>query len=120
MNMNIDYEAKLLELKTIPEQDGKTDICKVVAWEIKFFDTTYSDEVCSLAQVDTKLDTDTLSDSFVEFSDLTQQRVLQMVLDHHGGNAFLDELLPYHEANLLKQFNEVGPDVIDITELPEN
>ena len=58
--MHIDYAATLVALKTIPEQDGKTDICKVVQWEINFFETTYPEQVWSVAGVETVLDTDAL------------------------------------------------------------
>ena len=90
--MHIDYAATLIALKTIPEQGGKTNICKVVQWEINFFDTTYPQQVWSVASVETILNTDTLSDSFIEFNSLTQQQILQMALDYHGGDSFLDSL----------------------------
>lgn len=102
--MHIDYSATLISLKTIPEQDGKQDICKQVVWEIKFFETTYPDQVWSVASIDTILDTDTLSDSFVEFADLTQQKILQMALDHQGGDSFLDQLMEIHEPYLLSKY----------------
>ncbi len=117
--MHIDYAATLVALKTIPEQDGKTDICKLVQWEINFFETTYPDQVWSVASVETILDTDTLSDSFVEFSDLTQQQILQMALDHQGGDSFLDSLMPYHEEELQKKFDLKDIEEKDITEIQE-
>lgn len=116
--MNIDYIATLAALKTIPEQDGKTNICKWVRWEINFFETTYPDQVWSVAGLETILDTESLSDSFVDFSDLTQQQILQMALDQQGGDAFIDEFLrPHHEAELgvkmsLKDVEE--KDIIEI------
>ena len=119
MTMNIDYEATLVALKTLPEQESKTDICKVVRWEINFFDTTYPEQVWSVAGVETILDTDDLSDSFVEFSDLTQQQILQMALDHHGGNKFLDELLPHHEEELLRKMALRDVEEKDVTEIQE-
>ena len=117
--MNIDYAATLIALRTIPEQDGKTDVCKHLQWEINFFDTTYPTEVWSVAAVETVLDTDDLPNSFVEFSDLTQQQILQMALDHHGGNAFLDELLPHHEEHLLKRFALMDLEDKDVAEIQE-
>lgn len=120
MTMNIDYAATLVALRTIPEQDGKTDVCKYLQWEINFFDTTYPTEVWSVAAVETILDTDTLPDSFVEFSDLTQQQILQMALDHHGGNKFLDELLPHHEGVLLQKFMLKDVEDKDVAEIQEH
>ena len=119
MTMNIDYAATLVALRTIPEQDGKTDVCKHLQWEINFFDTTYPTEVWSVAGVETVLDTDDLPDSFVEFSDLTQQQILQMALDHHGGDKFLDELLTHHEEYLLKRFSLMDTEDRDVTEIQE-
>lgn len=119
MTMNIDYAATLVALRTIPEQDGKTDVCKHLQWEINFFDTTYPTEVWSVAGVETILDTDALPDSFVEFSDLTQQQILQMALDHHGGDKFLDELLTHHEEYLLKRFSLMDTEDRDVTEIQE-
>jgi len=117
--MNIDYQATLIDLKTIPEQDGHTDICKEVRWEINFFDTTYPDDVWSVAAVETVLDTDELPTSFISYSDLTQQQILQWALDHHGGNEFLGKLLEHHEDHLLRKFNSVGLEDKDISEIQE-
>ena len=36
--MNIEYEAKILELYTIPEQDGRENVVKKVLWQVEFFD----------------------------------------------------------------------------------
>lgn len=118
--MNIDYAATLVTLKTIPEQDGKTDICKVVRWEINFFDTTYPEQVWSVAGLETILDTDSLPDSFVEFGDLTQQQILQMALDQQGGDEFIDEFLrPHHEAELEVKMALKDVEEKDVTEIPE-
>ncbi|MBT8449408.1 MAG: hypothetical protein KJO69_06940 [Gammaproteobacteria bacterium] len=117
--MNIDYAATLLTLKTIPEQDGKTDICKAVAWQIKFFDTTYPDSVLSIAEIETVLNTDTLPENFVEYSQLTHQQILQWTLDHEGGTDFLSELMRYHEGELLRQFDQAGLEIKDIEGIAE-
>lgn len=120
MTMNIDYAATLIGLKTIPEQSGKTDICKAVNWEINFFDTTYPEKVWSVAGVETLLDTETIPADFVEFADLTQQQILQWCLDHHGGNSFLDELLTYHESELLKKYQLRDMEDKDISAIQES
>lgn len=117
--MHIDYAATLVALKTIPEQDGKADICKVIRWEINFFETTYPEQVWSVAGVETVLDTDALSDSFVPFSDLTQQQILQMALDHQGGDSFLDSLMPYHEEELQKKMALKDVEEKDVSEIQE-
>ena len=118
--MNIDYAATLIALKTISEQDEKTDICKVVTWEINFFDTNYPDQVWSVAGLETILDTDSLPDSFVEFGDLTQQQILQMAFDQQGGDEFIDEhLRPYHEAELAVKMALKDVEEKDVTEIPE-
>jgi len=117
--MHIDYAATLVALKTIPEQDGKTDICKVVRWEINFFETTYPEQVWSVAGVETVLNTDALPDSFVAFSDLTQQQILQMALDHQGGDSFLSELMTYHEEELQNKMALKDVEEKDVSEIQE-
>jgi hypothetical protein len=117
--MHIDYAATLIALKTLPEQDGKTDICKLVRWEINFFDTTYPQQVWSVAGVETILNTDTLSDSFVEFANLTQQQILQMALDQEGGDSFLDSLMPFHEQELLRKMALKDVEEKDVSEIQE-
>lgn len=42
-----------------------------------------------------------------------------MALDHQGGDSFLDELLPYHEAELQKKFDLKDIEEKDITEIQE-
>jgi len=117
--MHIDYAATLVALKTIPEQDGKTDVCKVVQWEVNFFDTTYPEQVWSVAGVETVLNTETLPNMFVEYSDLTQQQILQMALDHQGGDAFLSELMAYHEDELQVKMSLKDLQGKDVTVIPE-
>lgn len=116
--MNIDYAATLVALKTFPEQDGKTDICKWVRWEINFFETTYPDQAWSVAILETILDTDSLSDSFVEFGDLTQQQILQMAFDQQGGDEFIDEFLrPHHEAEITVKMALKDVEEKDVTKI---
>ena len=117
--MHIDYAATLVALKTLPEQNGKTDICKVVRWEINFFDTTYPEQVWSVAGVETVLNTDTLSNSFIEFDNLTQQQIVQMALDHEGGSSFLDSLMPFHEEELQKKMALKDVEEKDVSEIQE-
>tara|TARA_R110001632_G_scaffold57405_5_gene140268 strand:- start:2741 stop:3097 length:357 start_codon:yes stop_codon:yes gene_type:complete len=102
--MNIDYEAKLLELYTIPEQDGETNIVKKVTWKVEFFDTDFRHTVNSHAEIVTRLNTDTLASDFVSYESLTHEVVLQLCLDHEGGSAFLEHLEGVHESNLALQY----------------
>ena len=69
--------------------------------------------------METVLDTDELPTSFISYSDLTQQQILQWALDHHGGNEFLGKLLEHHEDHLLRKFNSVGLEDKDISEIQE-
>lgn len=117
--MHIDYAATLISLKTIPSQDGKTDICKHVIWEVQFFETTYPDTVWSIASIETVLDTDTLSSGFIEFSNLTHQQIVQWALDKQGGDPFLTELLEGHKDYLQHQYDFKDLESKDISTLAE-
>tara|TARA_B110000902_G_scaffold248912_1_gene306551 strand:- start:508 stop:864 length:357 start_codon:yes stop_codon:yes gene_type:complete len=102
--MNIDYEAKILEICTIPEQDGQTNIVKKVTWQVKFFDPDFRRAVNSTAEIVTRLNTDTLASDFVSYESLTHEVVLQLCLDHEGGSAFLENLESHHESSLALQY----------------
>jgi len=104
--MNIDYEAKILEICTIPEQGGQTNIVKKVTWQVMFFDTDFRRAVNSTAQIVTRLNTDTLNADFVSYDVLTQVAVLQLCLDHEGGSAFLESLESHHESSLAVQYGD--------------
>ncbi|MDC1437136.1 hypothetical protein N8303_07845 [Gammaproteobacteria bacterium] len=104
--MNIDYEAKILEIYTIPEQDGRENVVKKVLWQVEFFDADFRRAVNSLGQICTYLNTGTLSDSFIDYSGITQQQVLQLCLDHEGGSDFLEHLQGAHEADLSAQYDD--------------
>ena len=115
--MNIDYEAKLLELYTIPEQDGETNIVKKVTWKVEFFDTDFRRAVNSHAEIVTYLNTDTLAADFVSYDALTQQAVLQLCLDHEGGSEFLEYLEGVHESNLALQYADRNLTIRPVAEL---
>lgn len=102
--MNIDYEAKILEICTIPEQDGQTNIVKKVTWQVVFFETDFRRAVNSTAQIVSRLNTDILASDFVSYDSLTQEAVLQLCLDHEGGSAFLESLESHHESTLAVQY----------------
>jgi len=104
--MNIDYEAKVLEIFVIPEQGGQNNIVKKVTWRVTFFDPDFRRTVMTQAKILTYLDTDTLSDSFVDYSLITQSQILQLCLDHEGGSSFLQNLQGLHEPVLQSQYND--------------
>jgi|TARA_R110000868_G_scaffold2814_10_gene19496 hypothetical protein len=118
--MNIDYEAKLLALYTIPEQDGETNIVKKVTWKVEFFDTDFRNTVNSHAEIVTRLNTDTLASDFVSYESLTHEVVLQLCLDHEGGSAFLENLESHHESSLAVQYADRNLTIRPVAELAQS
>ena len=104
--MNIDYEAKISELYTTNEIPGWDDVVKKVVWEIEFFDLDFRRSVNVTALVITQLNTEDLVDTFVAYSELTQQQILQYCLDQEGGSGFLEYLQSVHASALAQQYSD--------------
>lgn len=116
--MALDYTAELIAVKTIPEQDGLTDIVKKVEWIITFFDTEQP-EATSIGQVRSVLNTDSIdSSSFVAWENMTQVKILEFALAQEGGSAFLTHLLEHgHSAMVAEKkldlsYNKKDPELI--------
>lgn len=91
--MNI--TKQLANVFVVPEQDGKQNVIRRVHWLITFEDGGYE----STGFVETFLDVDN-SQEFIACTQVGNSRLLEWAYAAQGGDAYLDEILPFHAEQI--------------------
>tara|TARA_B100000214_G_C23970230_1_gene629728 strand:+ start:2945 stop:3331 length:387 start_codon:yes stop_codon:yes gene_type:complete len=107
--MATQYEVRLLRVHTTDEVDGFSDVVRKVEWEVHFYDDQYTEKLDdgtykykTQGAARTVLPIDSLnSDTFINYSDLTQRKICEWAFDTEGGNTFINSILnTAHAAEL--------------------
>jgi len=106
--MNILTSKELLKVQTINVGE-LTDVVRQVVWKVSFCDEENPETVKSVAKVVTTLDVDNLDpNTYIEFSAVTQQNILNWAEAQQGGDIFMDNLKMGHMDHLTSQREELS------------
>lgn len=95
--------TKLHEVQVYENKEGYANVVGLVRWAVEFQRGGF----VSRAGIETLLDTSDLS-GFTPIEQVTREQALAWALAAQGGEAFIEHLRPYHEADLDEQERRAG------------
>lgn len=115
----IDYKLYLHRVEVLPTVGSVSNVVKRVIWAIEFFDSEYPEICRSIAGVETLLETEYLTNAaytnnFIAIEDLSHSQIIEWCFTMQGGEAFIEEIRPVHEANIFELRNNMNYKVYDL------
>lgn len=86
---------QLHRVDVFPERDGLTNVIGRVFWAVVF----ERDGVASAGGAETLLAVDNIA-TFIPIEQLTKEQILEWAFEAQGGDAFVQQIQPYHEQQL--------------------